>query len=439
MPFGLQSRVALTAAGRVCVPAMWIVANGRTVSLQQATREGERASQGVAPAAAVSGIVDGVLLPGLVNAHSHLDLAGVPALQAHEPFTDWLLAVGGVRGDGRDVRLSACRQAATLAERGVTVVGDIDASSGEATLGRRQTPLGGVSFLEIVGVRPESARARLAQSLEAADRLGGGARAIGLSPHAPYSVHMDVLVEIARAARARGLRLAMHLAETSDETRYLLRGDGPFEDFLRAIGRGRPFDVPPRLRPIAYAEQAGLLAAGCLVIHGNDLDDDDIARLARRHSSVVYCHGTQRHFGRPPHRIGELLAAGVNVALGTDSGLSNVGIDLLAEVRRLYADRPDIDPLQLLRCATLGGRVALAHDPGAADFLPGSTADAVVLTPAPAEAERMTARELAEWVLSDSAGVAVTVHAGRPSAPPCSTVAPPAWLTAFLDTVGGQG
>src|SRR5207244_2261842 len=113
---------------------------------------------------------------------------------------------------------------------------------------------------------------------------------------------------IARAARRRGLRLAMHLAESAEETRYLLAGDGPFAEFLQAIGRGRPFESPPRLRPVAYAERAGLLEAGCVVIHGNDLDDDDIGILAARRAPVVYCHGTHAHFGRARHRLLDLHA-----------------------------------------------------------------------------------------------------------------------------------
>jgi cytosine/adenosine deaminase-related metal-dependent hydrolase len=124
------------------------------------------------------------------------------------------------------------------------------------------------------------------------------------------------------------------------------------------------------MRPVAWAETTGLLGAGCLIVHGNDVDDDDIGRLVRHRSSVVYCHGTHTHFGRPPHRLRELVEAGVNVALGTDSGLSNRGIDLLDELRRLATDRPDLDPGLLLRCATRGGRVALGIDPAAADRAP---------------------------------------------------------------------
>lgn len=354
--------------------------------------------------------LDLVLLPGLVNAHTHLDLAGAAPIPARDDFTTWLLGVGAARGDARDIERHAHGQAAALARAGVTAVGDIEASGGAGTRGRRAAQLDGLSYLEIVGVTRDAARARLAGALELVDRLG--AHATGLSPHAPYSVHGEVVPEIARAASQRGLRLAMHLAETPEETRFLLHGDGPFARFLEIIGKGRPFESPPGLRPLAWAERAGLLAAGCVVVHGNDLDDADIACLLAHRVSVVYCHGTHMHFDRPRHRIGELLAAGVNVALGTDSGLSNRGIDLWDELQRLSADRPDLDPLVLLRCATAGGRVALGLQPEAAQWRPGTRADAVLLADAPPAVESLSAREVASWALTGAAHPVATVHGG---------------------------
>jgi len=407
-------RAALRADGTHVAPACWTVAAGRTVSL--------------APAPAASPTLDAVLLPALVNAHAHLDLAGAAPLPSSGSFTEWLLGVGGVRGDARNVEQEARGQASALLRRGVVAVGDVDASGGRATRGRLAAGVGGCSYLEIVGVGAPSARARLAEALALVERLGGASAQVGLSPHAPYSVHADVLPEIARAARHRGLPLAMHLAETPEETRFLTHGDGPFVDFLKTIGRGLPFASAPRLRPVAYADAAGLLEAGCVVVHGNDLDASDVSLLAARRATVVYCHGTHRHFARPPHRLPELVAAGVNVALGTDSGLSNSGVDLLAELGALLADRADVDPLVLLRCASLGGRVALGQPVAAAQLAPGSEADALLLGPAPPDAETAAPRELVAWALSGSARVLAVVRAGR-------VVADASRPPGFLDTV----
>ena len=381
-------------------------------------------------------MLDGVLVPGLVNAHAHLDLGGTEPLPAGRTFPDWLLAVGTLRAEDRDPAVAAEREARALGERGVVAAGDIDGSGGAGTAGRRAGGLAGLSYQEIVGLHPASARARLVEVTHRIERLGGAAGDLGVSPHAPYSVHGKILPEIVRVARARGWPLAMHLAESEEETRYLLHGDGPFVPFLEAIGRGTPFRRPPRVRPIEYAERAGLLEAGGVVIHGNDLSDDDVERLARHRSTVVYCHGTHRHFGRPPHRLGELMEAGVNVALGTDSGASNEGVDLLAELRRLAADRPDLEPLRLLRAATFGGRRALGREEGAATWEAGSVADAALFSPAPPELESMDARAVAEWVLSPAARLAATVHAGRRVDAPGT---PRDGRAGQLDSVSGQG
>jgi len=380
--------------------------------------------------------LDAVLLPGLVNAHSHLDLGGSTRLPAGADFPSWLLAVGGVRQSGRDPAAAAQVEAGQLAARGVVAVGDIDGSHGAGTLGRRRSALGGRSYLEIVGVDAAAARARLAASLALVDRLGEGAGGLGLSPHAPYSVHGDVLSEIVRAARARRLPLAMHLAESEAETRYLLHGDGPFVDFLERIGRGRPFASPPGLRPIAYAERIGLLAAGGVVIHGNDLSDDDVQLLARHTAPVVYCHGTHRHFGRPPHRLLDLHAAGVPIAFGTDSSASNERVDLFDELCRLRRDRPDVDGLLLLQGATRGGRRALQLDEGPAHFVVGSAADGLLLGPLPGEEVLADAATLADWAFSGDAPVFATLAAGVPRT---QGAQPPAALCAQLDSLRRQG
>jgi cytosine/adenosine deaminase-related metal-dependent hydrolase len=371
------------------------VARGRTVSLKAAKGEAD---------------VDALLLPGLVNAHAHLDLAGAAAIPDRGTFADWLMGVGRARGIGGDIGEAAATEARALATRGVVAIGDIDANRGLATRGRRNAAVEGVSYLEIVGVGAPSARARLAGALAAVDRLGVS---VGLSPHAPYSVSSEVIPEIVSAARRRRLPLAMHLAESLDETRYLTHGDGPFVEFLKGIGRGFPFEAPPGLRPIPWADRQGLLKAGCVVIHGNDLDDDDVAILGQRSARVVYCHGTHQHFSRPPHRLLELLQAGVQVGLGTDSGVSNQGVDLLGELGRLAADRADISPLTILHCATVGGRAALSLDPGGARFEPGSQADGLLLGGLPGDAENFSPHDWASWALSAQPSAIATLHQGR--------------------------
>lgn len=393
--FVLDVRAALDATGRHVAPARWTVERGVTVGLEQAPTGAD--------------VADTLLLPGLVNAHAHLDLGGGQAVPAGDSFPDWLLAVGAARQSAGDVTRDAEAEARDLAHRGVVAIGDIDATGGRGTAGRRRAGVAGVGYLEVVGVRATGARQILARALDVIDR-SGGPDVFGLSPHAPYSLHEDVLPEVVRAARRRGLRLAMHLAESEEETRYLLHGDGPFVGFLETIGKGTPFRRPPGVRPVAYAEAAGLLAAGGLVVHGNDLDDDDVERLGRHGATVVYCHGTHRHFERPTHRWLDLRAAGARLAVGTDSGISNDGVDLFAELERLCRDRSDIDPLFVLEAACLNGREALGLDPGPATFAPGSPADGLLLEGLP---DALPERDRLAWAFGGDARLTSSFHAGR--------------------------
>lgn len=419
MGFELVVRAAWSPDGRVVAPARWRVDGGLTTSLERADEADD--------------VVDGVLLPGLVNAHSHHDLGGMAPAASTGSFSDWLLSIGATRGAERDVEAAALVEAVALRRRGVVASGDIDASAGAASRARRRAGLGGRSYVEVVGVHRARALVQLERALEVARALGDEG---GLSPHAPYSVHVDALPDVVAASRHRRLPLAMHVAETEDETRFLQHGDGPFAAFLDVIGKGHPFPRPPRMRPVEYVDAHGLLAAGCVVVHGNDLDDDDVARLAAHATPVVYCHGTHRHFDRPPHRLLDLLAAGVPVALGTDSSASNDGVDLWNELRRLVVDRPDVRPDVALRCATVGGRVALRMPLGPATFESGDDAAGVVVGPAPDGVERLDATDLAAWALTGDADVALTCRGDEVVAAPDVALA---GASAFLDTVRVDG
>ncbi len=388
--------------GRIVSPATWTVWGGKTRSLEEGVGGEE--------------CVDGVLLPGLVNAHAHLDLSSAGSLPAEGTFPDWLARVGQARQVGRDLEGSAHHEVASLVQRGVVSLGDIDASGGRTTQVRRRSGMAGVSYLEVVGVADRVARRRLEHALEWFEQLAGPQRDVGISPHAPYSVHQDVLEEIARAAGRRKIPLAMHLAESVEETRFLLHGDGPFLGFLEKLGHGLPFSRVPGMRPIQYAEKLGLLKAGCLVVHGNDLDREDLDLLARRGSSVVYCHGTHQHFERPPHRLHELTEVGINLALGTDSAASNQEVDLVGEIGRLLQDRPEVDPLCILQAATSGGLRALGFDPGPADFQAGSPAHGMLVGPAPDDCEAMSAEDLVHWAFSAQVDILETFLHGEKAA-----------------------
>ncbi len=303
-----------------------------------------------------------VLIPGLVNAHTHLELTGMHGrVTGFSSFPDWLGQVVRLRRDwtADDMAASVRKGAQMALASGTTLVGDITASgiSASALSGAK---LRRVVFEETLGLHANAITAAIS-SLEA--RLSSpepdGLFTHGVSPHAPYSVSPDLYREVARLALNRSLPLATHLAETTAEIEFLRTGGGEFRDFLTALGVLPEDWKPPGLAPLPYVESLSVLERSPLLIHCNYLEADSIARILACHSSVVYCPRSHAFFNHGRHPVRELLDAGVNVALGTDSLASNDSLSMLDEIRFLHRTRPDLKNDEILRMATVNGAAAL--------------------------------------------------------------------------------
>lgn len=299
----------------------------------------------------------GVLLPGLVNAHTHLELSALAdRIPGQDGFTAWVARLVEERAHVPldDSRASVRAAIVALAERGTVAVGDVSNELEHLDL-FPVGPLRAVVFYEQIGWDPSRAAGTLER---AANRL----RAIGpvpgvevrLAAHAPHSVSPELL----RSLVARGGPAAIHLAESPDESRFLRSGDGPWAAFLRARVGDVPFR-PPAASPVAYMEDLGVLHDRLVAAHCVQVDAADVARLARRGVSVVACPRSNRQLGLAAPPVPALLAAGVNVALGSDSLASAPGLDVLDEARALREAFPALTPGALLRAATLGGARAL--------------------------------------------------------------------------------
>ncbi|MGD2107890.1 MAG: amidohydrolase family protein [Phycisphaerae bacterium] len=327
---------------------------------------------------------DAVIGPGFVNAHTHLELSLLCGrVQASHDFVGWLARVSehittelAEEGRRRESVLAGVRASLSA---GVTLVGDVTRAPGltrEVLAGSR---LRGVSFGEVIAVGRR--RGLLSERLEAAastewhsERLR-----VGIAPHAPYSVEPDAM----RACAARAAELAapvcIHLAETPDEALFTRSGEGPFVDLLRRL---RVWDksVPVSgFGPVELARQTGLLTRRTTVAHANYVDDEDIRRLAACGVSVAYCPRTHRAFGHEPHRFRDMMAAGVNVCIGTDSLASNPSLSVLDELRSLRREHPDVEPGELLTMGTLRGARALGFGHDAGSLGVGKRADLVVI------------------------------------------------------------
>jgi cytosine/adenosine deaminase-related metal-dependent hydrolase len=322
------------------------------------------------------------LIPGLVNAHTHLEFSDLatPVLPAL-PFTAWIRALVAVR---RGRPTAAADSIATgLREShaaGSAVVGEILTASADdlaaaCAVAGDERPSLVFAFREILGLPASRSADQLALArahLQAAS-LPAGVTA-GLSPHAPYSVHPDLIRGCVELCREMSAPLAIHLAETRAELELLDRGTGEFVEMLTAFGVWQPDAISRGGRPLDYLQMLAPLPRA-LVVHGNYLVEHEQRFLAEHpHLTVVYCPRTHAFFGHDPHPWRELLARGAAVAVGTDSRGSNPDLSLWRELQFLRTRFPDADPATILERGTLAGARALGCDTDFGTLTPGKRA-----------------------------------------------------------------
>jgi cytosine/adenosine deaminase-related metal-dependent hydrolase len=328
----------------------------------------------------------GVLLPGLVNAHCHLELSHLAGrLPGDGGFVPWVEGVVASRGRfaEEDVRSATASAIRTLEARGTVAVGDVSNALGHLDL-LSASRLSAIVFLELLAWDPAKAESVLAfaeqRRAEAAASMRPGIE-VRLAAHAPHSVSPALLGLLVRG----GGPAAVHLAESPDETTFLAGGGGAWPAFLERRGLGHVAFAPPGLSPVRYAERLGLLHPRLVAAHGVQVDEVDRGILARRGAYVVLCPRSNRHLGVGPADVPALLASGVRLALGTDSLASVETLDVLEDAALLHRQFPEVDAAALVRMATLGGAQALGFDdlgaiaPGkraALAFAPSSDADA---------------------------------------------------------------
>jgi len=352
---------------------------------------------------------DAIVLPGLVNAHTHLEFSGLERpLVADGGLPGWISHVVALRRGrtaGTDDREHAI--AAGIAESaaaGVTTIGEIATavarSAGPAAACRVRV------FREALGLSDIASREVPRTVARDVARLQSSGACVGVSPHAPYSVAASLGRSVLQEARRRGIPAAMHLAESPAEAELIDHGSGPFRDLLESLGAWP--DVAPQLLPAA--DWISLLARGPrgLVVHGTFLDDPALARLARhrrRLAAVVCPRTTQRLAGRLPP-LQRFRGAGVRVAVGTDSRASNPDLSVLGECRALV-DGGLAGPEEALRMATRDGAWALGFERLAGVLAAGRPADLVVLRPSRAWSDPH------EAALDPTTQVVATLRAGR--------------------------
>jgi len=311
------------------------------------------------PAVQVIDRSDFTIVPGLVNAHTHLELSEFSRGQPPASFVDWisqLVPRGQVTAQSvaASVRRSIPIGVAQCLKSGVTGVGDISRHSAVSRPLLKKGPLRVTSYGEIQAMAQR--RGLLDERISVAvDPTFADPKflTIALSPHAPYSVESAGYRRCVEIARKKGLPLATHLAETREEEVFLSQHEGTFRDLWTWIGAWDE-DVP-RFEggPVRFAKEIGLLDYPSLLAHVNYCNDEELDLLSHGSASVVYCPRTHAFFSHPPHRFREMLQRGINVALGTDSCASSPDLNLLEEMRLLRQIAPEMPAETIWEMGTL--------------------------------------------------------------------------------------
>lgn len=319
-----------------------------------------------------------MLLPGLVNPHTHLELSCYKGELTPAPFWEWiqrLIALRAAPGAEAREREAVADGAWRSLRTGVTCVGDISRAN-IAWRVLKPLPLRKVCFVELLSLAsqpprdPDELRAAC-EAIEPDELLGAG-----VSPHAPYTVlpaHAEAAVAF---ACDRGLPWTMHLGETREEIAFLRTGADALPEPMRTMVAARDFGSWRG----SVGQYASRLAAGRggALVHMNYLDEPDIEQLRQLPHGVVYCPRAHRFFGHAPHPLPQLLAAGVRVAIGTDSLASNDSLSILDELRFIHREVDGGIPVErLIRMGTLDAAAMLRLDANIGAIEPGKLADLV--------------------------------------------------------------
>jgi aminodeoxyfutalosine deaminase len=324
-----------------------------------------------------------VVLPGLINAHCHLDYTDMAGqLSPPRSFPDWIKGMLALKAHWSysDYAASWLHGARMLFRHGVTTVADVEAVPELLPEVRLATPLRVCSLLEMTGVRSRRPPAAILEGTLARIRdLPAECGWAGLSPHAPYSTSPELLRLSAEAARQRHWPLAIHVAESAEEFEMYTQARGPMFDWLQTQ---RTMSDCGHGSPVQHLHRHAALGENLLAVHANYLAPADANLLGRSQSSVVHCPRSHAYFGHGAFPRQELAAAGVNICLGTDS-LATVRsqprqepeLDLFAEMRAMQEREPALSAEALVRFATVNGARALGLAGRLGELSVGAAAD----------------------------------------------------------------
>jgi cytosine/adenosine deaminase-related metal-dependent hydrolase len=342
---------------------------------------------------AVEDLGDVAILPGLVNAHTHLELSWMRGQVARgTSMPAWAASLMAVR---RTVSHEPPEPiAAAIVEArasGTCLVGDV--TNTFATYDPLlESELSAALFRELLGFSaPDPEAVIAAVSDQIADLTPIAWLRPSIVPHAPYSVSPALLQAIARWSKGRPL--SIHLGESVQEIEFLRDGTGEWRALLQALGAWNPSWTPPACGPVEYLDRLGMVDAHLVAVHGVQFRDDDLSRLRSAGATVVACPRSNRWTGAGEPPIERFYASGVRVAVGTDSLASVDDLNLFAELAEIRRLAPGVPAARILESATLSGAQALGFASELGTIESGKRAQLVAVR-LPSDV-----RDVEEWLL----------------------------------------
>lgn len=331
---------------------------------------------------AITDLGEVVLLPGLINAHCHLDFTALRgAIAPQRSFADWILQINALRRNlsEEDFLESIARGFSEARRWGTTTIANVE--SVPALLAHmRPPPLRTWWFAELIDVRtPLSAAQRVEDILACFEGKESWRGGFGLSPHAPYTVSPGLLLLAKEAAARNHMLLTMHVAESAEEMEMFRDGRGRLFDLLQSLGRPME-DCGAGKTPVAVMLDRGVIDERWIVVHLNELEEKDFARLERGpRFHIAHCPRSNGYFRHRPFALKKLIDLGFNICLGTDSLASNSSLSIFAEMQTLRDAHPWLWPEGILQLATTNPARALHQDRVLGKIRVGFQADLIAL------------------------------------------------------------
>jgi cytosine/adenosine deaminase-related metal-dependent hydrolase len=300
----------------------------------------------------------GVLVPGLINAHTHLELSWSERVPGGDGFVPWAGRLMAQTRPDDATRLRAARDAArALVDGGVAGVSDICGEGSTAEL-LIEAELVGVAQVELLGFDRERAAANSARAGELPRRHGGGVTTRAAA-HAIFSTAPDLIQAALRPPGPGWPPGSVHLGEDAAEVEFLVRGTGPYAELLDRLDVAWRWWRPVSASPVEYLDRLGVLGPDTLIVHAVHTSADDREALGRTRTPVCLCPRSNLHIGAHLPEVEQLLEGGIRLCLGTDSLASSPDLDVLGEIPVLCAAFPQVPVEVWLSLATAGGASAL--------------------------------------------------------------------------------